>query len=64
MGLFRKKCRYCREKIEKGQEKFKEVKVLGYVGVFNKPFCSEGHVENYNTELKEAAKMKKGGCFG
>ncbi len=46
MDLFGKKCMYCREKIEKEHEKFAEVKVQGYVGTFNKPFCSEEHITN------------------
>ncbi len=62
MGLFRKKCMYCSEKIEKGQEKFAEVKVIGYVGKFNKPFCSDEHIKEYQRVMKEMSKRKGGSC--
>lgn len=62
MGLFKKRCMYCREKIEKGKEQFAEVKVRGYVGTFNKPFCSEEHIETYEKEIKNAPKGGGGCC--
>lgn len=65
MILFKKKCMYCREKIEKGLEEFKEVKVRGYVGTFNKAFCSEKHAEQYEEELNNNPPKKSvGGCCG
>lgn len=65
MGLFRKKCMYCREKIEKGRETFADVTLIGYVGTFNKPFCSDEHVSKYNEEIKNRPKKAAGGgCCG
>lgn len=67
MSLFRKKCMYCRAKIEKGQEEFKEVKILGYVGTFNKSFCSKEHADKYEQELEEHMNKPKiggGSCCG
>ncbi|MBC8500381.1 MAG: hypothetical protein ISS25_03840 [Nanoarchaeota archaeon] len=61
MSLFRKKCMYCREKIDKGQEQFANIKIIGYVGTFNRPFCSEEHINKYNEEIKNRS-QKKGGC--
>ncbi len=64
MGLFKKSCTYCREKIEKGKEKFAEVKVSGYVGTFNKPFCNDEHISKYKEEMENRPKGKGGGCCG
>ncbi len=64
MSLFQKKCMYCEEKIEKGNEKFAEVKVIGYVGTFKKPFCNDGHINQYKGEVKEMSKRKSGSCCG
>lgn len=64
MGLFRKRCVYCREMIEKGHEKFAEVKIIGYVGTFNKPFCCDEHIIAYQEEIKNAAKKKGSCCCG
>ncbi len=64
MSLFKKRCMYCREKIEKGQEKFAEVKILGYVGTFNKPFCSDEHISKYKEEMKNMPKGKSRSCCG
>ena len=65
MGLFKKRCMYCREKIEKGQEEFKEVKIPGYVGTFNKSFCSKEHAGKYVEEISNAPQQKsRGGCCG
>lgn len=59
-GLLKEKCEYCREAIEKGKEYKKNVKVPGYVGTFNKSFCSEEHAENYAKEIENIP--KKSGC--
>lgn len=64
MNLFKKRCMYCREKIEKGQEKFTEVKVPGYVGTFDKPFCSDEHANSYKKEINEQLKNSKSSCCG
>ncbi len=62
MGLFKKRCMYCKEKIEKGHEKFADVKVIGYVGTFKKPFCDDDHIIRYNKEVEEMVKNKSGCC--
>ncbi len=65
IGLFKKKCTYCREKIEKEQEEFREVKIPGYVGTFNKPFCSKEHANKYEEEIRNIPQSKSGGgCCG
>ncbi len=62
MALFRKRCTYCGNKIEKGREIFKNVKVAGMHGNFDKAFCSEKHVDIY--EKKSNKKNKCGSCCG
>lgn len=47
MGFFRKKCELCHEKIDKGNEIVASVKVPVFVGLKEKHFCSEKHVEEY-----------------
>lgn len=64
MSLFKKKCVYCNEKIEKGHEKFVEVKVQGYVGTFNKAFCSDEHISKYKEEIQNTSKGKSSCCCG
>ena len=65
MGLFKKKCAYCRNKIEKGNEIKKNVKVPGFVGTHPKPFCTENHANVYEQEVEEHLKKSKGGgCCG
>jgi len=65
MGLFRKKCEYCREKIEKAGEIFKNVKIPGFIGTREKAFCCEEHAYNYEKEAEEHMnKPKKGSCCG
>ncbi len=65
MGLFAKKCEYCRTKIEKGNEIKKDVKVPGYVGTHPKNFCCEEHVEKYVEEINNRPQQKGGGgCCG
>ncbi len=67
MGLFSKKCEYCRTKIEKGKEIKKDVKVSGYVGTHPKNFCCEEHANQYERELEEYTKKTRksgGGCCG
>ncbi len=38
MKLFKKKCEYCRKKIEKEQDVFRNVKVPGFIGTRQKDF--------------------------
>ena len=65
MDLFRKKCEYCKEKIDKGKEIFKDVKVLGFIGTRKKAFCCEEHANSYEKEIEEYMKSsKKGSCCG
>jgi len=52
MSLFKKKCQYCGNKIEKGEEVFAEVKVPEFKNKMVKPFCSEEHVELYKKCIK------------
>ncbi len=63
MSLFKKKCEYCKEKIEKDKEMKKDVKVPGFIGTKKKDFCCSGHAEGYEKEVEEHLKKpKKGGC--
>ena len=67
MGLFSKKCEYCRNKIEKGKEVKRNVKILGYMGTYPKNFCCGEHVNKHKQELEEYIKKprKSGkGCCG
>lgn len=66
MGLFAKKCEYCKTKIEKGKEVKKGVKVSGYVGTRPKNFCCEEHASKYEQELEECMEKPRegGGCCG
>ena len=66
MGLFKKKCEYCREKIEKGKEVFRNVKVPGFVGVSKGAFCCSEHANAYEREVEEHLKKSKSGgrCCG
>lgn len=66
MGLFAKRCEYCRAKIDKGKELKKDVKIPGYVGTQPKNFCCEEHATKYEQEMEEYTKRqrKSGGCCG
>ncbi len=66
MGLFKKKCTYCRNKIDKNKEVKRDVKVPGFTGTHPKHFCNEGHASSYEKEIEEHAKKPKsgGGCCG
>lgn len=66
MDLFKKKCEYCKKKIEKGQEIFRDVKDPVFIGTRKKSFCCEGHAENYKQEVEEHLKKPKtrGSCCG
>ena len=52
MGLFQKKCEYCRMKIDKGKEVVEAVKVPELTGTRSRFFCSEKHAEKYKLEVK------------
>lgn len=66
MNLFKKKCAYCKKKIEKGKEIFKEVKVSTLIGTREKAFCCSKHVNEYKKEIEEYLKkpQKRGSCCG
>lgn len=65
MNLFRKKCAYCGNKIDKGKEIFRNVKTPGFIGTKSKPFLSKEHADMYEREVEEYLKKpKKGGCCG
>ncbi len=61
MGLFRNKCEYCRRKIEKGKEVFRDVKNPVFIGTKEKAFCCSEHAESYGQELEEHLKKPKSG---
>jgi len=52
MALFKKKCQYCGEKINKEDEIWAEVKVPEFKGVCLRPFCSKEHAELYQKNIK------------
>ncbi len=52
MALFKKRCLYCKEKISKGGEVWREVKVPEFAGTRLQPFCSEEHAELYKKNIK------------
>ena len=65
MGLFAKKCEYCRTKIAKGKEVKKDVKIPGYIGTHSKNFCCEEHIDKYGLEMEDYMKRPRkssGGC--
>ncbi len=64
LAIFRKKCEYCRGKIEPNGVVKRNVKIPGYVGTFEKTFCSEEHADAYEEELenKQNASKKCGCC--
>lgn len=62
MGLFKKKCEYCKEKVDKGKGAFRDVKDPVFVGTKKKTFCSEGHADLYEEESKNAKKCSSGCC--
>jgi len=62
MNLFRKECEYCKEKIEKEQEVFRNVKDPVFVGTKRKAFCCENHADKYEEEVKNAKKCGSSCC--
>lgn len=66
MSLFRNKCEYCRGKIEKGKEVFRDVKDPVFIGTRKKAFCCDEHAESYKQESEEHMKKSKSGgsCCG
>jgi len=65
MGLFKKKCEYCKKKIEKGEEVFRDIKDPAFVGTREKAFCSEEHADSYEAEAGDSEGCGSGGgCCG
>jgi len=52
MALFKKKCTYCKEKINKGEVVWREVKIPEFRETRLQPFCSEEHAELYKKNVK------------
>jgi len=50
--FFKKKCMYCNQKIEKGEEIFVMVKIPHLRDKVTRPFCSEEHAEFYKKYVK------------
>ncbi len=62
MNFFRKKCEYCKKKIEKGEEIFRDVNDPVFVGTRRKVFCCESHADFYEQEVNNAKKCKSSCC--
>ena len=62
MNLFREECGYCREKIEKGNEVFRDVKDPVFVGTRKKSFCCEDHADKYEKEVKKIKECRSSCC--
>lgn len=61
MSLFKNKCEYCKKKIDKGKETFREVKIPGFTEKRKKAFCCEEHVNMYEREIS-SSKCGKSCC--
>ena len=65
MSLFKKKCGYCKKKIEKGREVSRDVKDPVFVGTKEKAFCCKEHAERYIEEVENMEKSKtRRSCCG
>lgn len=62
MGLFRKKCEYCRNKIKKGDEIIRYVKDPVFIKIKQKAFCSKEHADNYEYEVSHEETCKSSCC--
>ena len=62
MALFKKKCEYCRKKINRGEEVFRDVKDPVFVGTRQKAFCSSEHADSYEYEVKNSKSCGSGCC--
>ncbi len=52
MVLFKKRCTYCKKKINKGDEVWEKVKVPEFTGIRLQPFCTKEHAELYKKNIK------------
>lgn len=64
MSLFKKKCEYCGENIEDGEDVCKDVKVPGLIGTRKKAFCCSDHASKYEEETSKKKSSGGGGCCG
>ena len=62
MGLFKNKCEYCKNKIEKEQEVFRDVKDPVFVGTKQKAFCCSEHADSYEYEVSNTKKCRSSCC--
>lgn len=60
--LFRKKCYYCKNKINKGKEIYKKVKDPVFTDKKERTFCCEEHAYNYEYEIENKKSCSKGCC--
>lgn len=59
--IFKKKCTYCGEKIEKGNEHWADVKVPEFSELKKKSFCKEEHADEYRAKV--FGTPSPGGCL-
>ncbi|NIO19903.1 MAG: hypothetical protein GTN76_03975 [Candidatus Aenigmarchaeota archaeon] len=57
--LFRKKCEFCKQRVEKGKGVNERVEVYGRVGTWKKDFCSEDCLERYKQVTGELMKTRR-----
>ena len=55
----RKKCEYCKDEIEKGEEISEHVEVYGRTDKPKKHFCSEEHMKLYKKRTVELMKTRR-----
>jgi len=58
----REKCEYCKKKIDKGNETFRDIKDPAFVGMKKKAFCCDEHADSYEEGSKNAEKCTSGCC--
>jgi len=58
MNLLKKRCAYCKEKINKGEEIWEKVKVPEFRELCLLPFCTEEHAEFYKKNIKGTKRTK------
>jgi len=62
MNIFRKKCEYCKQRIEKDKEVFRNVKDPVFIGTKQKAFCCSEHANSYEKETNKMKKCSRGCC--
>ena len=58
MALFKKRCTYCKKKINSGEEVWEKVKVPELTGTRFRAFCSKEHAELYKANIKGTPRTK------